>query len=624
MMPAKNESDSRACLYLRKSTDEQEQSIGRQREQATAYATARGYRVVQEYVDEGIAGDVFDRRPDFQKMLAAAGRGEFEVIVVDEPSRLSRQNPIDLIEKVIAPLRRSRVRIDTASKGPLDYESLAGIIMMTVHAHKSEDESRDLSRRSFGGMVLRALAGKWFGWMAPFGLRVIREVNPDTGKVISRKCVLGPEEEVQAVRFIFDAVANRNWSLRQVCRELEARGVKPPAGNGRGKNKAEGRWNPGTVRKILINRKYLGDLTYNVNHQGKYSYFSGGKVEQHGVINRRSSRNLKEDVVIVPIPDLIPALIDRDTFTRAGAALALAQKRTGPDPDARYLFARLLVCGDCGSYLRGQPDHGRKGYICAKYKEYGSKACARNTVSEALLKESLLASLLDDILSPARLDEVEAEIEQRLKAERGSGEAERLHRQVAALDRDIAQGNANLARLPEDRLPGVIAQGRAWEGERAGLLARLNDLEHGHEQSKAVLAEARKQLWRLREALEGDDEEAQATVIREVVTRVEVRFGHEKTHGRRSATGQGRTLSKPVGAVLYVRPGLGLSCLVTSDCRNPPRGGASARARESGGRRNFLNANTAQCLRHCTNPTCPTESHGFFGLPCSFPCSKMQ
>jgi DNA invertase Pin-like site-specific DNA recombinase len=48
-----------------------------QRQLAGAYAAARGYRVVQEYVDEGIAGDVFDRRPDFQKMLAAAGRGEF-------------------------------------------------------------------------------------------------------------------------------------------------------------------------------------------------------------------------------------------------------------------------------------------------------------------------------------------------------------------------------------------------------------------------------------------------------------------------------------------------------------------------------------------------------------------
>ena len=63
---------ARAATYLRKSTDEQEQSIGRQRGQVAVYAAGRGYRIVQEYVDEGIAGDVFDRRPGFQKLLAAA------------------------------------------------------------------------------------------------------------------------------------------------------------------------------------------------------------------------------------------------------------------------------------------------------------------------------------------------------------------------------------------------------------------------------------------------------------------------------------------------------------------------------------------------------------------------
>jgi predicted site-specific integrase-resolvase len=114
----------RACAYYRKSTDEQEQSIDRQRDQVTRYATGRGYRIIADFKDEGIAGDEFDRRSDFQKMLAAAGRQEFEVIVVDEPSRLSRQNVIELIEKVITPLRRSGVRIDTAAKGPLDYDSV--------------------------------------------------------------------------------------------------------------------------------------------------------------------------------------------------------------------------------------------------------------------------------------------------------------------------------------------------------------------------------------------------------------------------------------------------------------------------------------------------------------------
>src|SRR5438270_45669 len=80
--------------------------------------------------------------------------------------------------------------------------------------------------------------------VAPYGLRVARTIDQDTGKVIERKCVHGPEEEIRVVRFIFEAVADRGWSLRRVCRELEERSVKPPVGNGRGKNKAGGFWNP--------------------------------------------------------------------------------------------------------------------------------------------------------------------------------------------------------------------------------------------------------------------------------------------------------------------------------------------------------------------------------------------
>lgn len=558
----------RAATYFRKSTDEQEQSIDRQRGQVATYAAARGYRVVQEYVDEGIAGDVFDRRPGFQKLLADAGRGQFDVILVDEPSRLSRQNVIELIEKVMAPLRRSGVKIDTVSKGPLDYESMAGIIMMTVHAHQSAEEPRELSRRTLGGMIKRAQAGKWFGWIPPYGLRIVRDIDPGTGKVTDRRCVFGPEEEVRAVRFLFDAVANRGWKLWRCCRELEARGVKPPAGNGHGRNKAEGRWNVPTVGNILRNRKYVGDLPWNNTAKGKFSAWKAGTVEQRpsANVNRRVKRNAAADVII--IPDVIPPIIDRDTFARVQAALERSKGQTSPGGGASYLFTHLLVCGDCGAYMTGKQLRGRKGYVCGHYKEYGAKACSRNTVHEDHLKEAIFGALKDEILSPDRLDAVEAEMTRRLEAERSSGEADRLKKQLDALDRDIVQGNANLARLPEDRLPGVIAQVRQWEAERAGLLVRLHELEHGTQEMSAILAEARKQLWRLRDALDQGDEEAQTTVLREVVSKVEVRFTHERTRGQWSATGQGRLFNRPCGVTLYVRPGLGLSCLTNPGSRN--------------------------------------------------------
>jgi DNA invertase Pin-like site-specific DNA recombinase len=554
----------RAAAYFRKSTDQQKDSIDRQRAGVTAYAGRRGFTIIGEYVDEGIAGDVFDKRPGFQRLLRDAARDRFDVIVVDEPSRLSRQNPVELIEKVVAPLRRAGIKLDTASKGPLDYESLAGLIMMTVNASKAVDEVRDLARRTLGGIAKRARAGLWFGWAPPYGLRIVREID-DKGKVVSRKCVYGPEEEVRAVRFIFDAVANRGWTLRRVCLELKARGVRPPTQRQGGKERS-GHWNRGTVRKMLRNRKYVGDLPWNETHIGKYFACRDGEVVEDLAGPRPQTRiyNDAADVVVVAAPDLIPPIIDRDTFARAGAALSRAGRHCNPGGKAAsYLFTRVLTCGDCGGYMRGQPSHGRKTYICSQYKEGGTKACSRNTVGEQPIKDAILGALLDEILSPDRLNRIEQEMERRLENERQDGEADRLRQRVEAIDRDLAQGNARLVRIPEDRLAGVIAQMREWEGERAGLLTRIGDLENGPTEAKAILDEARKQLWRLRESLEGDDEEAQATVVREVVSRVEVRFERERTPRR--------VLSKATALVLYVRPGLGLSELVIPGCRSATR-----------------------------------------------------
>jgi DNA invertase Pin-like site-specific DNA recombinase len=573
----------RAAAYYRKSTDQQADSIDRQRAGVEAYARSKGYELLPEaYIDLGLAGDLFEKRPAFQRLLRDAAAGKFDVILVDEPSRLSRQSPIDLIEKVVAPLRRAGVNIDTVSKGPLDWQSLAGLIMLTVHSHKSEEESRDLSRRVLGGIKKKVDANNWYGWIRPYGLRVVREIDPETGKVLSRACVLGPDEEVEAIRFIFDAVANRGWSLRRVCRDLDRRGIKPPNGTRRQDKSDARKWYVGTVRKILLNPKYVGDFTWNATHIGKYSALRDGQaVSLTGPPGNgtRPIKNAPADVIVQP--DQLPAIIDRDLFARAGAALARGKFRTrAAEENNRYLFTHLLTCGDCGAFLRGcpHPHTRRKMYLCSKYKEYGSKACSRNCVQEAPLWEAILGALKDKVLSPARLDEIGREMERQLLAQRDRGDVKRLKKQVAALDRDIAQGNVNLARLPEDRLAGVVAQLRTWEGERDRLLAQLGEVESGGVESKAVLAEARRQLRRLVESLQEGDVELQATVVREVVEGIEVRFDHIQTHGRKSPTGRKRHLSPPSDALVSIRPGLGLSQLVISGSPRRVLVGASGRA----------------------------------------------
>jgi site-specific DNA recombinase len=83
-------SKKRTALYGRFSSDLQRpSSIVDQRRRCQAYADAHDLEVVAHYADEAEKGWNRERK-QYQAMLAAAKRGEFEVLLVDELSRLFR------------------------------------------------------------------------------------------------------------------------------------------------------------------------------------------------------------------------------------------------------------------------------------------------------------------------------------------------------------------------------------------------------------------------------------------------------------------------------------------------------------------------------------------------------
>ena len=89
--PSKASGGLPAVLYLRRSTDRQEQSIGDQRSHLQRYAAEQGFELVGEYVDDGISGTSAEGRAQFQRMVREAqGNPKFRYILAYDVKRFSR------------------------------------------------------------------------------------------------------------------------------------------------------------------------------------------------------------------------------------------------------------------------------------------------------------------------------------------------------------------------------------------------------------------------------------------------------------------------------------------------------------------------------------------------------
>jgi site-specific DNA recombinase len=88
-----------AAIYARKSTEQngvgdEDKSVTRQIEHAKAYAKKKGWAVAEDhvYVDDGISGAEFVKRPGFLRLMnALKPKPPFQVLIMSEESRLGRE-----------------------------------------------------------------------------------------------------------------------------------------------------------------------------------------------------------------------------------------------------------------------------------------------------------------------------------------------------------------------------------------------------------------------------------------------------------------------------------------------------------------------------------------------------
>jgi site-specific DNA recombinase len=496
------------------STTKQEDSIDRQMANIRPYAERKGYVISDEltYCDEGIAGDEFEKRTAFQRLLRDAAAGRFDVILCDEISRLSRQKFTEFMAVVAYPLERAGVTVDTVTEGPLGWEEVVDILKFTLFQTNANSESRKLSYRILTGLANLARQGKLLGGNPTFGYRVEYETVEQPGK--SPKLVpvrLVPDGyKADVVRWLF-ARYDAGRSLSELVEELNGR-CPPPKG---------GRWVRSTLGLILSNLRYTGCLVWNKTTKAKHYSLNGGRL-----VKARRCRQGNDLGDWVLVEGTHEPLVSRELFDRVQARLA--GNRNGRDRSRRggYVLSGLLQCGHCGRALCGGTKKGRIIYTCHKRDHTTAVVCSNYRVSQAAVVAMLVRVLQRAFLDPEHLAALRAEIARQEKAERAPKNLNGLRSRIAELSGQVEQGRKNLAILPADMVPGVVATVRAWERERDRLTAELTQAEQGGRAGafEDMVKRAEAALWRLHEAAEGADPTLLRVVVRQMVARVVIRW----------------------------------------------------------------------------------------------------
>lgn len=337
------EKRKRVAAYCRVSTDNEDQanSFESQQRYFKQYIERNpDWELYEIFADEGISGTSTKKRKEFNRMIACAKNGDFDLIITKEISRFAR-NTLDSIYYT-RDLKKHGVGVIFMNDNinTLDGDAELRLAIMSSIA---QEESRKTSERVKWGQKRQMEQGVVFG-------RSMLGYDVKDGKMTIN------EEGAKIVRLIFHKFVNEGKGTHVIARELREEGIEPMRVK---------EWQNTVILRVIRNEKYCGDLvqkkTYTpdfLSHEKKYN------------------RGQEEFVII---KDHHEPIVSRELFEEANRILderSLSQEGKAKHSN-RYPFSGKIKCGHCGAsyvarYKTRKDGSKYKAWRCQEAAKHGS------------------------------------------------------------------------------------------------------------------------------------------------------------------------------------------------------------------------------------------------------------
>lgn len=394
----------RAALYIRLSKEDGDKnesySVTSQREILKEYIKQRpDIFLFDYYVDDGWSGTNFDR-PAFRRMMQDIYDGKVNCVVVKDLSRFGR-NYTDAGHYLDDVFVRLGVRFIALNNGvdSISNSMNAATKCITVGVQNVINESvaATTSVNVRGTLNVSRKQGKFIGSFPTYGYLK----DPD-----DHHKLIVDEETAPVVRQIFQWFLSGK-SIIGITKTLNAMGIPNPSTYKMQKGwnyrhtsgkRNDGLWCDSTVRRMLSNQMYIGNMV-----QGKNTTISY-KIKQCKSVP-------KSDWIVVENTHV--PIIDKETFEKA-QSLFHRNTRTSPAKTEVDLFSGFVKCADCHRAMSKKTNRHPYGtyqyYRCVTSRKMDSGACSPHSIRIDKLERAVLVTIQTMIDTAVEWEDVLVEI----------------------------------------------------------------------------------------------------------------------------------------------------------------------------------------------------------------------
>ena len=370
-----NNRQLRVASYSRVSTDFEEQltSFHAQKSYYTdLIMRTPEWTLAGAYADEGLSGASAEKRPDFMKMIRHCKKGKIDLIITKSISRFAR-NTLDSIGYV-RKLKAMGVGVLFEKENINTLEENSEVVL-TILASLAQEELNSLSLNVKMGKRMAMQEGKVsFQYKRLYAYKKGKDDQPE----------IIPEEAEVIKRIFRSYVAGE--SVAGIAKALNAEGIPAPL--------QKGEWTDTTLRRILKNERYCGDVilqkTYVTDPISKKVRQNNGELPKVYIKNNHASiisRELYERAQQEGARRSSKRKVSKASITEQGKYSSL------------YALSEILVCGECKTPYKRVTWTKRSGekqivWRCYNRLDHGTKYCKNSvTVDEESLHTAIMEAL---------------------------------------------------------------------------------------------------------------------------------------------------------------------------------------------------------------------------------------